>query len=370
MKKALIISTVSRQFTLFERGNIEVLKKLGYQIYGVANYQDRTEALDELDIYQYHIDIQRNPFKIQNIKSYFQLLKLLKKEKFEMVHCHAPMGGVIGRLAAKKVGVKKVLYTAHGFHFYKGAPNLNWLIYYPIEKWLSKYTDILITINEEDYKLALKKLKPKRVEKINGIGIRLDKFSSITNQEKISLRKRYGYNNDEKILIYIGELSDRKNQKILIDSMVTISKNVEKIRLLLVGTGPLHDEYHKLILKLNLEDKVQLLGYRTDVKQLLQLSDIYVCSSKQEGLPVNIMEAMAVGLPIICSNIRGNVDLIENEKGGYLFEYNDASTLAKYVLYLLENPIKVSRMVENNQTKILNYDVNSVKNKMINIYTT
>lgn len=151
MKKILIVSTVSRQFYLFEQGNIEVLKSLGYEIHGAANFDDANERLDALDIIRHPFDIQRSPFSLKNIKAYKQLKQIMKSERFDAVHCHSPVGGVLARLAAKASKISPVIYTAHGFHFYKGAPRKDWLIYYNIEKYLSKYTDILVTINKEDY---------------------------------------------------------------------------------------------------------------------------------------------------------------------------------------------------------------------------
>lgn len=369
MKKALIISTVSRQFTLFERGNIEVLKELGYEIYGAANYNDAASGLDELGIRQYHIDIQRYPFKLNNFKAYKQLVKLMKEEKFDLVHCHAPMGGVIGRVAAKSVGIKNVLYTAHGFHFFKGAPKINWMIYYPIEKFLSKYTNTLITINNEDYNLAMNnKFKAKNIELVNGIGLNLEKFMPVSEEEKYRIRKEYGYNKEDKILIYVGELSDRKNQKVIITAVNLLKNEVRNIKLLLLGKGQLKGEYEKLIEELEVQGQVKLLGFRTDISQLLRISDIYVCSSKQEGLPVNIMEAMAVGLPVVCSKIRGNVDLIEDNKGGYLIDYHDAEKFKDYIKLLLDNKGICDNMKKNNIKNIRGFEISMVKKEMKKIY--
>ena len=174
MKRCLIVSTVSRQFTLFERGNIEVLKELGYEVHCVANYSDATEDLKELGIIEHNIDIQRSPFSLKNIKAYKQLRNIINSDKYDLIHCHSPMGGVLARLAAKKtrkINHTRVIYTAHGFHFFKGAPLINWMLYYPVEKCLSKYTDCLITINQEDYNIARKKFKARKVELVNGIGV-------------------------------------------------------------------------------------------------------------------------------------------------------------------------------------------------------
>lgn len=369
MKKALIVSTVSRQFTLFERGNIEVLKELGYEIHGAANYKDATPELEELGIQQHHIDIQRSPFKLDNLKAYKQLVKLMREEEFDLVHCHAPMGGVIGRLAAKNVGIKNVLYTAHGFHFFKGAPKVNWLVYYPIEKFLSRYTNTLITINKEDYNLAVNnKFRAKNIELVNGIGLNLEKFSPVTEEEKYRLREEYGYSKRDKILIYVGELNEGKNQALLIQATKELSKDIKDIRLLLVGEGKLKEEYNSLIKAEGLESKVKLLGYRKDVCELLSISDIYISASRREGLPVNIMEAMAIGLPIICSKIRGQEDLVDDMLGGRLYEMDNKVEMINKIKAMLEEDTENKKKSIYNRKKIIAYGNFEIKKRMRKIY--
>ncbi|MDD2628285.1 MAG: glycosyltransferase, partial [Clostridia bacterium] len=238
MKKCLIVSTVSRQFTLFERGNIQVLKSLGYEVHCAANFSDENPALDELGIIKHPIDIQRSPYSLRNIKAYKQLNQIIKEGDYNLIHCHSPMGGVLTRLAARKTRKNgtKVFYTAHGFHFYKGAPIKNWLMYYPVEKWLSKYTDTLITINKEDYSIAKNKFKAKRIEFVNGIGVDESKFNfEMTDQEKEDLRKELGLSKNDFVMIYPAELSYRKNQGMLIECVAELVKTNPNVKLLLPG---------------------------------------------------------------------------------------------------------------------------------------
>lgn len=246
-EKILIVSTVSRQFYLFEQSNIKALRALNFEVHGAANFEDRSERLKEVNVIEHHIDIQRSPFSLKNIKAIKQLEQLVKKEKFDVIHCHAPVGGVLGRLVGKKFPNCKVIYTAHGFHFFRGAPLKNWLLFYPIEKFLSKYTDHLITINNEDYKLAKEKFNMKNLHHINGIGVDLAKFQAIMKEDKYNLRQSIGFSRTDKILIYVGELSYRKNQTVLINAMETVVKQFPEVKLLIVGKGILMEEYRQLI---------------------------------------------------------------------------------------------------------------------------
>ncbi|EGE53971.1 glycosyltransferase family 4 protein [Streptococcus parauberis] len=348
MKKILIVSTVSRQFYLFEQSNIKALRALNFEVHGAANFEDRSERLKEVNVIEHHIDIQRSPFSLKNIKAIKQLEQLVKKEKFDVIHCHAPVGGVLGRLVGKKFPNCKVIYTAHGFHFFRGAPLKNWLLFYPIEKFLSKYTDHLITINNEDYKLAKEKFNMKNLHHINGIGVDLAKFQAIMKEDKYNLRQSIGFSRTDKILIYVGELSYRKNQTVLINAMETVVKQFPEVKLLIVGKGILMEEYRQLIKEKNMTDTVKLLGFRNDIPELMQISDLAVSSSKQEGLPVNLMEAMATGLPLIVSNCRGNRDLaIDNQNGYIIGDLNNSDEFASKIMKLIENDKLMSEFSSN-----------------------
>lgn len=365
MKKILIVSTVSRQFYLFEQGNIEVLKSLGYEIHAAANYSDANERLDTLDIIRHHFDIERSPFSLNNIKAYRQLIKLMKLESFDVVHCHSPMGGVLARLAVKAVGISSVMYTAHGFHFYKGAPLINWLLYYPVEKYLSKYTDVLITINKEDYQRA-QKFKAKKVVYVPGIGVDTNKFIRVSsNREK--KREQLGIPKDTVVLLSIGEMIKRKNHETALRALAKIES--QNFLYLICGRGQLEDYLKNLSKNLGIEEKVRFLGYRNDIPEICAASDVLLFPSYQEGLPVSVMEAMSVGLPIICSDIRGNTDLIEDGKGGYLVNPNDIDGFAKFIKKLIEDNDMRKIMGKRNLEKIKLFDKDVVKKRMKGLYS-
>lgn len=367
MKKALIISTVSRQFFLFEQVNIKVLRELGYEIHGAANFSDRNERLKEVNIIEHNVNFSRNPLSIRNFFAFKKLFLILRENNFDLIHAHSPVGGVYGRLAAKLCNVPQIIYTAHGFHFFKGAPKRNWLLYYPIEKMLSYLTDKVIVINEEDYKLAKSKFRSNKMNFVSGVGVNYSKFRPISIEKKVEKRRQLGFTKNDCILIYVGELSQRKNQSVLIDAMADIVKKNPKVTLLLVGKGKLFSKYQERINSLNLQKNVHLLGYRNDIVDLMQIADIAISSSLQEGLPVNLMEAMGVALPLIVSNCRGNRDLVNDN--GIIIYRNTVKEWEKSIIALLNSPSKMKEFGVNSLNQATNFSEEQIRKKMKEIYS-
>lgn len=366
MKKVLFVATVDSHIRHFHIPYLKYFKDQGYEVH-VATNNDENEKFDYCDK-KHIISFERSPFKIENLKAIKQMKKILKEEKFDIVHCHTPMGGVVTRIAAKesRKNGTKVFYTAHGFHFFKGAPLLNWLIYYPVEKYLARYTDVLITINDEDYNIA-KKFKAKRVEKINGIGVNEQKFQiEITEEEKNKLRKELCIENNDVVLTYVAELILRKNQSLIIEAMKEVVKNNKNVKLLLVGTGILKEKYESLIKDLKLEKNIILTGYRSDVPKIFKVTDIVVSTSTQEGLPVNLVEAQMSGLPIVATNVRGNNEVTENNKNGYIIKNKEE--LVEKLNVLIKDKIKRKEMGNNAQHNSKKYRLEDVLKAMIKIY--
>ncbi|MCL2436421.1 MAG: glycosyltransferase family 4 protein [Clostridiales bacterium] len=357
--KVLFIATVTMHITSFHIPYLKWFKEQGWEVH-VATYGD--DAIPYCDK-KHDLAIQRSPFRFSNIKAYFQLKKILKNEKYDIIHGHTPMGGVLTRLCGKphKKAGTRVLYTAHGFHFCKGAPLLNWLLYYPMEKWLSRYTDALITINQEDYHLASQKMKAKKTYYIPGIGVDTAKFENPA-VDRESKRKELGIPPDATVLISVGELTKRKNHQTAIKAVSKI-KN-DNVYYIICGQGELHESLQSLCKALGMEHRVLFLGHRTDVVDLLHMSDVFVFPSRQEGLPVALMEAMAAGLPCVASNIRGNVDLIEHGKGGFLCNVNDVGEYSRAI----EEMINKRDMGTYNQTLMQKFDLAVVMRQMEAIY--
>ena len=365
MKKVLFTATVDSHILNFHIPYLEYFKDNGYEVHVATNGDDEIPFCDK----KHKVSFERSPFKKNNINAYRKLKAIIEAEKFDLIHTHTPMGSVLTRLAAvnsRKSGTR-VVYTAHGFHFYKGAPKKNWLIYYPVEKILSRVTDDLITINKEDYDFASRKLKAKNTYFINGVGVNRDRFKrSMSDTEKLRLRKELGIDENDIVLIYVAEISKRKNQEMLIKVMEELHD--ENIKLLLVGSDSLNGKINKLVSEKKLGDRVHLLGFRKDIPNLIEISDIYVSASNQEGLPVNIMEAMNMEIPVIATDCRGNRDLILDRESGFLVPLNDVDNFVDKIKTVLREKSLVDKMVEKSKDRMEKYYLDSVKKEMINIY--
>ncbi|MBQ9784235.1 MAG: glycosyltransferase family 4 protein [Clostridia bacterium] len=372
MKKILFVSNISKRINTFSAAAITAAHSTDLSFHYAANWSQAPEgqiAADE-QAYNIHINnvaINRSPFSRSNIKAYRQIVELIKREKIDYIHCNTPVGGLLGRLAGKKCKVEKVIYQVHGFHFYKGAPRKHWLLYYPIEKWLARKTDAIVTINTEDY-AAAQKLKLKKGGKVyfvHGVGIDSAAFAS----EHISngaVRRELGIAESDLMLISAGELNQNKNNKVILTAMAkTAAKNIHYV---LCGVGPLREELEALAKNLGIANRVHFLGYRTDIPVLYSEADAFVMPSYREGLSRSMMEAMASGLPCLASRIRGNVDLIEDGKGGYLCPATDDAAFADALTKLASNSELRAEMRAYNLEKIKEYDISVVEKEIEAIY--
>lgn len=323
------------------------------------------ELKDKFNLKVHEIDFGRNPIKLKNLKGYKKLVELQKKEKFDLVYCQQPVGGMMGRLVGKKFKIP-VIYTAHGFHFFKGCPLVNKLVYKPVEKWLSKYTDVLITINEEDYQNALK-MKAKKVFKINGIGIDSSKIK-MEDFDKLAFRKELGLSETDKVVLTVSEINQNKNY---ITMLKTIKKLVERdktIKFVSCGTGVWREKIHNFAKELGIQDNCIFLGYRKDISKILQITDLFFHASFREGLTLSVLEAMSFGVPCVVSNVRGNRDLIVDGKGGFVVEPTDDETFAKRIDEVLNNKEMSQQFSEFNRVESKKYTIEKVLEQLKKIY--
>lgn len=335
-KKVLLCATVDYHFKAFHLPYMKWFKEQGWEVHIVAN---GNMDLPYVDV-KFNIPIQRSPFKLNNMKAYAELKSIIDENKYDIIHCHTPMGGVLTRLAARTArrNGTKVIYTAHGFHFCKEAPAINWMLYYPLEKFLSHYTDCLITINDEDYRLAVNRgFRANRIEHVHGVGVNTERFKPVNDSHKRELKLTNGYQPDDILLFYAAEFNQNKNQQLLLHAIASVNDHVLNVKLLLAGEGPLKEQCQDLAKELGVGDQVDFLGYRNDIDRLLPMCDIAVASSLREGLPVNIMEAMACGLPIIASENRGHRELVQNDRNGWITAPNDQAAMAEKIMLLANN---------------------------------
>lgn len=374
MKKVLMVSTIASTIAQFNMNNIHILNNMGYQVDVACDYTDREVwPLNKVEEFEeevkclggktYQINFSRNFLNLSaHIESLKQMYSLLKKEKYEFIHTHTPLASVITRIAAHKTNTK-VIYTAHGFHFYKGAPVKNWILFFPVEWICSYWTDILITINREDYKRAEKMLHAKRVVYIPGVGIDTEKYKNGFVDRQIK-RMELGIHDDDRLYLSVWELSSRKNHEAVIKAVAKM-KN-KKVKYVIAGKGELEEKLKTIISKEHLDGQVQLLGFRKDVPELCQAADFFIFPSLQEGLPVALMEAIACKTFVLCSNVRGNRELV---KEPFMFHVGEKDS----VLNCMEEVLKLD---EKEKTKIINstykhlkiFSLETVNRKMKRIY--
>ena len=369
MKKALLVTTVSGFVPQFERNNVKLLQNLGYEIHYASNYHtpsygNDNSRLDDMGIIRHQIDFVRSPYKLlDNWKAYCQLKDVMKQDKYDLVHCHTPMGGVLARLAAYKTHTAPVIYTAHGFHFYKGAPKKNWLFYYPVEKFLSRYTYQQICLNKEDFEIARKKFKAEYVDYIPGVGIDLEKFQNLAVDRESKI-KELGLPKNKKILLSVGELIKRKNHETIIRAIAELQDPA--LIYVICGHGELEEYLKELCKRLKVDDQIYFLGYRTDILEIYPIADLFIFPSWQEGLPVALLEAMASGLPAICSDIRGNRDLIQ--ESSCLMKENTPEEYQYAIKKLLKSEETMKKLGKINKAAANDFSQDKVKKIMLNIY--
>ncbi len=330
--RILYVTTISLTMNSFFKPHIKMLVEQGNQVDIACNCKDlELDALyNELGCTAYQIDFSRSPLSPDNIRAYGQLKKVVEDGKYDIVHCHTPNASVVSRLVCRNLREKglKIFYTAHGFHFYKGAPKLNWLIYYPVEKICSRFTDKLITINKEDYEIAKNKFKATCTYYVGGVGIDLSRYKS-SEVDKISVRDELGVPQNAFLILSVGELNENKNHQIVIKALKEIGNS--DVHYAIAGTGDNKENLLKLAEGLGVSKQVHLLGYRKDVPILNHCADIFCFPSIREGLGLAAIEAMASGLPVVAADNRGTKSFISNGENGFLCRDNSVSDFAQAI---------------------------------------
>lgn len=371
--KILLTATVQSHICQFHKPLVEMLHEHNCEVHVAARDNLAEKNGLKLDFAEkvFNVPFSRSPKSKDNIKAYKQLKKIIDEGQYDVIHCNTPMGGIVTRLAARKARKNgtKVFYTAHGFHFYKGAPKKNWIVFYPIEKFFANhYTDKLITITNEDYDLANEKFKC-QIERIHGVGVDEKRYFSISEEEKKKLRLEMGYNENQKLILCIGELLPNKNQQMAIRMMPEILKKYPDAMLLIAGNGPEKNNLDDLITELGLKNNVKLLGYVTNLEDYQHIADICVSCSKREGLPLNIVEAMMSGTPVVATYNRGHRELITDEQNGYLVSINDNSLMIEKVLTLLDDINVYKSTSENAILKGNEYSKTAVIEDLRKVYS-
>ena len=342
-KKILFVATVVKTHIMeFHIPYLKMLQEMGWETAVAArnDYEDPADCVIPYCDHYYDIPIARMPWDVSNITACRQLKELIDREKYDVIHCHTPVGSVVARMAAvdaRKKGTS-VIYTAHGFHFFKGASLVNWLVYYPVEWAMAQITDVLITMNKEDYALAQKRMRKPKIVYTPGVGIDIGRFRNpaVSRREK---RQELGFGDQDFLILTVAEMTKNKNHSTVLKAMALLKDKAEfeNIHYLICGRGQNEQNLRREAKALGIEDHVVFLGYRHDVPELLHSADMFAFMSFREGLSVALMEAMSSGIPVVCSEIRGNTDLITNEVEGIMAE-NTPKAVAAAIEKLYHDP--------------------------------
>ena len=370
-KRVLIIATVVKTHVMqFHIPTLKLFKEMGWETAVAArnDYENPADCQIPYCDHFYDVPFERFPFMPKNIACYKKLKDIIDLGDYRIIHCHTPVGGVLGRLAARKSRKKgtRVLYTAHGFHFYRGAPLKNWLLYYPVERACAGLADAVITINQEDLHLARKRFRNTSVYYLPGIGVDVEAYSK-ANVCQADVRKSLGLKPGQHMILSVGEIIARKNYKTAIDAIAKLKSG--QVRYYICGQGALLPEIRAYARAQGVENAVVFLGYRRDIPQICACADVFMHSSYQEGLSVAIMEAMACGTPVVASRIRGNVDLIEDGVNGFLCDPKDAAGFADRIQKILENPGLAEEFRKAGLEKTKQHDIKQVTEKIRRIYS-
>ena len=335
-----------------------MLLKEGYEVQCACSIDKPiNKGLLEKGVKIYDIPFSRNPLGLGNIRAFNNLVKIQKREKFDIVHVHTPIASIYGRLLKLRFKNLKTIYTAHGYHFLKGGSKLGWIMYYPIEKIMAKLTDTTININSEDYEITKNKLKPKNCYLLNGVGLDLNQYKKLSQKEILSKKKELGLKENDFVVLMIAELNENKNQVQLIEAMEVLKDTYPEIKAICVGEGDKLLELQSEVKNRGLEGKVNFLGFRNDINELINICNIGVLLSYREGLPRNLMELMACGKKMIATNIRGCRDIVVDETVGELVEVGDYKATAKAIeeQYLYgDNEFIISKEIEKYDVKTIN----------------
>lgn len=371
MNKTLLITSTDLMMVQFLVPHIKHLAGKGYIIdIACSNVGNKFNEVKEIatpfvrNIFE--LRLKRNPLSPKNFIGYFDAKKLLSNNSYDYIWTNEPVMGVVTRFAARKSRKKgtKVLYMAHGFHFYTGAPLLNWCIYFPIEKLAAKITDIITCVNKEDYQRA-QNLGTGQVYYIHGIGINTDRLTA-KFENRNSIKKELGLGNDDFIVLSIGELNKNKNQSTIIKAIAKL-KN-PKIHYIICGKGAEAGNLKNLVKKLHITNNVHFLGYRRDVVDICTQANLYAMPSFREGLPVSSLEAMYCGLPLVTSNIRGLIDVNKDGINGYLCDPNDYIAFAEKISRLINNPELCQKMGDVNRKEVIPFTIKNTLAEVENLF--
>ncbi|OQP10741.1 glycosyltransferase family 4 protein [Geobacillus thermoleovorans] len=367
-RKILFSATVYAHLAAFHKPFIQLLQDKGYEVHAAANPDHGRKAeIEEMGVVCWDIPFSRSPYDRSNVWAMRELKRLFHTHRFDLIHVHTPVASFLVRYMAKKCGQGPVLYTAHGFHFYQGAPLQNWLIYYTAEKWAARWTDGLVVMNEEDYGNG-KRLGFKEDESlffVHGVGVSIDQYGV---QGDANIRGQLGIPDSDVVITYIAELNWNKNHLFLLRNWKKILRRASNVHCLIIGKGEAEEELKQYV-KHNELHHIHFLGFRHDVPMILSQSDIVTLLSFREGLPRCVMEAMASKKPLVVTNIRGSRDLVQHGVNGFVVNLEDDDALTESFIQLIRDPKLREKMGQSSFERIQPYRLEHVLTEMEDVYS-
>lgn len=377
-QKVLVVASVVSFIEWFNKENIEYLNiEKQCEVHIACNFdymedtdEERTlsyiENIKREGVILHNIHFARSPFSPQNIACYRQLKEIINSTSFDLIHVHTPTVSILSRLAAmhaRKHGTT-VMYTCHGFHFHNAAPIKNWLMYYPMERIMSRFCDYIVTINKEDFNRARTFHAP-NVRYIPGVGVDINRIHEC-KIDRNEYKKKIGVPESCVLVLSIGEMIERKNHEVIIRALAKV--NNKNVYYAICGKGPLRDHLETLANKIGVGERVRFLGFRKDIPELCNTADISAFPSRIEGLGLAGIEAMAAGVPLVSSNVHGILDYVIDGKTGYALNPNDVSGFAKAISNLASNEILRKYMAGNCWNAVKPFEIHNALHTMWNIY--
>ena len=369
MGKRVLVTSTDLMMIQFLAPHIQNLAEHGYEMEiacsDVGGRMD--EVRDRLRDYTaaiHTVRLVRSPASLTNLKGYRDMKRVIREGDYDVIWTNEPVMGVVTRLAARDARRKgtKVLYMVHGFHFYKGAPLWNWMVYYPVEKLMAGKADMIATVNREDYRRA-GKMNVRRTGYIHGIGINTERLTP--GESRKDIRKELHLAEDDFIVLSVGELNKNKNQQVIIRAAAML--NDRKVHCILCGRGGRLKQLQDLASKLGVNRNIHFLGYRKDVVDICSRSDVFVMASRREGLPVASLEAMYCGLPLITSGIRGLEDVMEDGESGYMCRPDDAAAFARAIRKIMKHPELKKKMAQRNRRAVIPFCIEHTREEVLDL---
>lgn len=369
MGKRILITSTDLMMIQFLVPHVQNLAEHGYEVEIACSevggrMKEVREKLKSHTKAIHTVRLVRSPASLTNLKGYGDMKRVINTGKYDIIWTNEPVMGVVTRLAARKARKNgtKVLYMVHGFHFYKGAPAVNWMVYYPVEKWASRFCDEIVTINKEDYGRA-KGFHAGGVRYIHGIGVNTARLKG--KEQQTDIRAELGLGAEDFIVLSAGELNKNKNHKVIIEAISQLQDKT--IKYVLCGKGKLRKKLQQLAEGYQVSDQVFFLGYRKDVVDICSQSDVFAFPSYREGLGLASLEAMYSGLPLVASRIRGVEDYVVHGKSGCLCPPDNSHAFARAIRRLKDDREFRAGCGEYNRKAVLPYCLENVKEEILKI---